>query len=372
MKIAIEAQRIFRPNKHGMDYVILECIRELQKEDFNNEYYILVSPGIDVCLTETPNFHIIKVKMSFYPFWEQIGLLRILKKIKPDVLHCTSNTAPLFCNIPLVLTLHDIIFLGKKEKGNFSFYQNLGWYYRRLIVPQILPKCKKIITVSFNQYNNIISTFPFLKEKLTVIYNGFGDQYQIITDSRIIAQKYINKPFLFHLGNTDPRKNTRGVLRAYALYLKKTTHPKYLLIGSIKSKFIEQILQEEHLHEIKPFLVLIGYIPNEDLPAIYNEAFAFLYPSFTEGFGIPILEAMACGTPVITSNLSAMPEIAGRDAILINPYKENEIVDAIFHLENNDDFYQQQVKHGLHQIQKFSWKKTAISLLSIYKQITNI
>ena len=126
MKIAIEAQRIFRKEKHGMDYVALETIRELQKIDQQNEYFILVSPGDDVCLQESANMHIVTVNWPSYPLWEQIGLPLALKKIKPDLLHCTSNTAPVYGNIPLVLTLHDIIFLEKKQGKNQSMYQRLG------------------------------------------------------------------------------------------------------------------------------------------------------------------------------------------------------------------------------------------------------
>ena len=116
MKIAIEAQRIFRKEKHGMDYVALETIRELQKIDKQNEYFILVSPGDDICLQESANVHIVTVNWPSYPLWEQIGLPLALRKIKPDLLHCTSNTAPVYGNIPLVLTLHDIYLSRKKTR----------------------------------------------------------------------------------------------------------------------------------------------------------------------------------------------------------------------------------------------------------------
>ena len=111
MKIAIEAQRIFRPNKHGMDFVALESIRELQKRDDGNEYYILVAPGEDRCLEESSNLSIVEVKCPSYPLWEQIALPLAVKRLGADLLHCTSNTAPLWCPVPLVLTLHDIIYL---------------------------------------------------------------------------------------------------------------------------------------------------------------------------------------------------------------------------------------------------------------------
>jgi hypothetical protein len=111
MKIGIEAQRIFRKNKHGMDYVVLQEIKELQQMDTTNEYYVFVKPGEDRCVESTKNVHVIELNCPTYPLWEQWALPRSAKKYGVDILHCTSNTAPIWCNIPLVLTLHDIIFL---------------------------------------------------------------------------------------------------------------------------------------------------------------------------------------------------------------------------------------------------------------------
>ena len=148
MRIGIEAQRIFRKNKHGMDYVVLEEIKQLQKIDKKNEYFVFVAPGEDHCLTDTRNIHIMEIGNGFYPIWEQLALPRAIKELNLDMLHCTSNTAPLRCKVPLILTLHDIIFLEARDRSNHSFYQNLGWFYRRLVVPRILKNCKRIITVS--------------------------------------------------------------------------------------------------------------------------------------------------------------------------------------------------------------------------------
>ena len=246
MKIAIEAQRIFRPNKHGMDFVALETIRELQKMDHENEYFIFVSPGEDRCLESSENMHIIELKCPTYPLWEQMALPRAVKRIKPDLLHCTSNTAPLHCPVPLVLTLHDIIYLEKRQSSSQSWYQEMGWHYRRLVVPRILPKCKKIITVS---------------------------QFE--------------------------RK---------------------------------RILEALHL-------------PSEQLVAVYN------------------------GTPIIAGNTSAMPEIAGEKALLVDPFISEDITEGILRLENDDKFYHQQVEYGVIRSKLFSWNNTAKSLLEIYREI---
>jgi len=138
MRIGIEAQRIFRKNKHGMDYVVLEEIRELQKIDTRNEYFVFVAPGEDKCLEDSKNVHIMEIGGDFYPLWEQVTLLKAANELNLDMLHCTSNTAPIRCKIPLILTLHDIIFLEPRDKANKSLYQNMGWFYRRWVVPRIL------------------------------------------------------------------------------------------------------------------------------------------------------------------------------------------------------------------------------------------
>lgn len=368
MKIAIEAQRIFRPNKHGMDFVILESIRELQKLDRENEYYIFVNQGEDKCLQESKNVHIIELKCPTYPLWEQIALPRAVQKVRPDLLHCTSNTAPIFCKVPLILTLHDIIFLEPRPKGNKSAYQNMGRIYRRFVVPRILQKCKKIITVSHFECNRIREALQLPSNQITAVYNGYSKHFKQLEDVKKITDKYISADnYLFFLGNTDPKKNTPRTLKAYALYLQKSRMKPYLLIADIKEAILDCILKEENIEEIKPYLVCSGYIPNQDLAYLYNGAFAFLYTSLRESFGIPLLEAMACGTPVVTSNTSAIPEIAGEDGILVDPTKPEEIADKLLKLENDSQYYRQQVEYGLQRIQKFSWQKTAESLLAIYK-----
>ena len=170
MKIAIEAQRIFRTNKHGMDFVALESIRELQKIDHENEYFIFVTPGEDRCLEESENVHIIELKCPTYPLWEQVALPRAVKKIMPDLLHCTSNTAPLQCPVPLILTLHDIIYLEKRHSSSFTWYQEMGWYYRRMVVPRVLASCEKIITVSqFERHSGSVLLRVGVSQKKQII-----------------------------------------------------------------------------------------------------------------------------------------------------------------------------------------------------------
>lgn len=369
MKIAIEAQRIFRTNKHGMDFVALESIRELQKIDHENEYFIFVTPGEDRCLEESENVHIIELKCPTYPLWEQVALPRAVKKIMPDLLHCTSNTAPLQCPVPLILTLHDIIYLEKRHSSSFTWYQEMGWFYRRMVVPRVLANCEKIITVSQFERERILDVLHLPKEQLVAVYNGFNSHFHVQPKAPEITRKYIDADnYLFFLGNTDPKKNTPRVLKAYSDYLKQSTQKLPLLIADLKGDVIDRILEEENITEIKSYIHAPGYIANTDLVALYCGAFAFLYPSLRESFGIPMLEAMACGTPIIAGNTSAMPEIAGEGALLADPFNSNDITKKILQLENDQTLYQQQVEYGIQRSQLFSWRNTAESLLKIYKE----
>ena len=370
MRIGIEAQRIFRKNKHGMDYVVLQEIREIQKIDTKNEYFVFVAPGEDKCLEDTRNVHILEIGGNFYPLWEQVTLPKVANELNLDILHCTSNTAPIRCNIPLVLTLHDIIFLEPRDKDNKSLYQNMGWLYRRLVVPKILKKCERIITVSNFEKNNIMKKLAIHEEQMAMIYNGYNDWFKPVNDTQNIYQKYIEKPgYFFFLGNTDPKKNTERTLIAYSRYLEQSTVKRKLLMADLDKAYLNGIVERNHIENILPSIVMPGYIVNSDLPYIYNNAFAFLYTSLRESFGIPLLEAMACGTPVITSNTSSMPEIGGKDAILINPESPDEITEKMLQLERYRDFYNQQKKIGLERAQLFSWKETAEQLLIVYESV---
>ncbi|MCQ2222840.1 MAG: glycosyltransferase family 4 protein [Bacteroidaceae bacterium] len=362
MRIGIEAQRIFRKNKHGMDYVVLEEIKHLQKMNSEDEYYIFVSPGEDRCIQETKNCHIIEIKCPTYPLWEQIALPLAAKRAKVDLLHCTSNTAPLFCRIPIILTLHDIIFLEPRDKGNKSFYQNLGYYYRKFIVPQILRKCRSIITVSQFEYYTIQQKLGITNDRLRMIYNGYNDWFKPSSE-----KKKNNAPFLF-IGNTDPKKNTERTIIAYSRYLQESKHKRNLVLVDLNDEYLREILKRNKIETIRPYIQQIGYVNNKELAILYQKAFAFLYTSLRESFGIPLLEGMACGTPVITSNSSSMPEIGGKEALLVNPESITDITSMMLQLETDDELYNMQIEYGLERVKHFSWYATAQKLQDVYRE----
>lgn len=372
MKIAIEAQRIFRKDKHGMDFVVLEFVRRIESLGTGDEYYVLVGPGEDVCLSESEHVHIVRINTPSYPVWEQIALPLALRKIKPDLLHCTSNTAPLFAAVPLVLTLHDIIFLERQRGSNASMYQRMGRVYRRLVAPRILKKCRRIITVSDYARERIVSAFGFPSDRVVTVYNGFSPSFRRMKADEYgeIRRRYIAQDgFVFFLGNTDPKKNTVNTFKAYSLYLKESNVKRPLLVADYSPSRAKASAEEAGCEEILPYLVLPGYIPNTDLPSIYNSAFAFLYTSLRESFGIPLLEAMACGTPVVSSNTSAIPEVAGSGALLVDPTQPRQIADALLRLEQDGQLLEHTRAYGLGRVKNFSWENTARGVVDIYHEI---
>lgn len=375
MRIGIEAQRIFRKKKHGMDVVALEMIKKLQILDKENEYYIFVKPDDDECLKETENFKIIKLQGRSYPYWEQVCLPKAASKERVDLLHCTSNTAPIYSDIPLVLTLHDIIYLEQKSlvQKRGTLYQKFGNVYRKFVVPRIINKCKKIITVSDFERSRIVAHLSLDESKVITVYNGISEHFKPITDAQLlssIARKYkLPEDYMFFLGNTDPKKNVLGTLKGYANYLRQSSRKMPMVMLDYKKEALEKTLAEICEPQLTDNIILPGYVQNADLPAIYSLSKLFLYPSIRESFGIPPLEAMACGTPVLASNTSSIPEVTGNAAYLTNPFKPEEIAKGIEELINNKNLRKDLIDKGFIRASKFSWTSTAESVLKIYETI---
>lgn len=378
MIIGIEGQRLFRKKKHGMDIVALELIKNLQKLDKQNQYIVFVKPDEDnTCIPEAANFKVIELSGGPYPLWEQVALPKAAKEHGCQILHCTSNTGPINCDIPVVLILHDIIYLESVSifKKDGTWYQKFGNLYRRFIVPSMARKSLRVITVSNFEKERIQNHFNFTDNRLRTIYNGVGSHFKKITDTdylQSIANKY-NLPdnFLFFLGNTDPKKNTKGVLKAFAEFNNQSEEKYYLVMLDYDEQALLKILSDINHPEAREYIHLTGYVPNTELPAIINLCKVFLYPSLRESFGIPTLEGMACGVPVITSNTSSMPEIAGDAACIVDPYKPEEITDAINKILEDKAYAEQLSNKGIIQSQKFSWEIMAQENLKMYNELSN-
>ena len=378
MRIGIEAQRLFRPHKHGMDRVALELILNLQVIDTTNEYFIFVKPDQDTtAIRNTANFKIVEIPGGPYPWWEQFKLPRIAKLHNCDILHCTSNTAPYSKKIPLITTLHDIIYMeGSLLKLLFnkaSMYQKFGNLYRRIIVSKVVQNSRRLITVSNFEKENITNFFKLKNKEIQAVHNGVNKTFTASIDTDHIAKikaKYeLPEKYMLHISNKDPRKNTKKVLIAFKEFLKTATANHQLLMLGCKDVELKSMLNDINAVELYEHIVLTGYVSDADLPVIYQLSELFLFPSLREGFGIPIIEAMACGVPVITSNTSSMPEVAGNAAHLIDPNKPEEICRGMLKIVFNEIYRKELIQKGLERSTAFSWNSMAFKVLEQYKEL---
>ncbi len=373
-KIGIEAQRLFRSKKHGMEVVALETLRELQKADKRNSYEIFVADDEDRCLTSSDNFKVNVLTPKFYPVWEQFLLPKEVRGADIDLLHCTANTAPLNFKGDLIITIHDLIFMDSLEL-NASAYQVFGNLYRRLIVPRVARKAKVIVTVSEYSKKIISEKLKIDPERIRVIHNGVSPVFKKLEkDERFseFRQKYdLPENYILHFGNTAPRKNTVTVLKAYNLYRERAVSPMKLVVAGCAPEVVHSTCKKHGLEKLLPHLTLPGYVRADELPLLYNQATVFLYPSLNEGFGLPVIESMSCGTPVITSDSSCLPEIAGDAALLVDPLDPSQIAASLENI-SKPDIFTRCVERGFQNAKRFSWQQTAEKTRKLYEEVVQL
>jgi len=290
---------------------------------------------------------------------DKILYFDILKKVnaeKYDIIHSPVNYGlPYFwfVNALKVKTIHDAT--GFEVKCNYSLVHKMQLKSQFELFGN---RIDKIATVSNTSKNEIVKHFHFQPEKIQVIYNGVCKEFRVIEKEvcKKILNKYnIKKPFIFHISKASSVKNIDGIIKAFQK-IKNKVNCDLVIGGAWKGHTTERIISA-------------GYIPFKDLPYLYSGSEIFVFPSFHEGFGLPILEAMACGTPVITSNVYATKEIASDAAICLNPYDNNEIAEAMLNLLNDKNRKEELIKKGLKRIQQFTWEKCAKKYIELYKNL---
>lgn len=372
LRIGIEVQRLFRKKKHGMEVVALELIRELQQIDTNNEYIIYVREDVDKCVVETANFKIRELPAKSYFTWEQITLPAAVKEDNLDFLHSTCNTSALRLSVPLILTLHDVIYLEKTDfKG--TAYQNFGNIYRKLVVPRVVKMSKLIITVSNFERGVILNRLNLSEQAVKVIYNAVSSKFTTAFDFALLEKFRISYSlpisFILFLGNTAPKKNTVNVVKAYVDYKRQTPDGLPLVILDYDKSLVYELLNKLNAADLAQSFLFPGYIPSEEMPLLYNNCTLFLYPSLRESFGLPILEAMACGVPVITSRTSSMPEVADDAALFVDPFNPEDITDKMVNLLSDPNLMLQMRERGLKRAAQFTWRSVAEQILSVYNTL---
>jgi len=374
MKIGIEVQRLFRKKKFGIEFSSLELIKKLTELEPNNEFVIFAKSDEDVeCLMASENLKIKTVAGRFFADFEQVFLPIAAGREQVDVLHCTGNTAPYFAPAPVVQTLHDVIFMDSIPSCD-TFYQRFGNHYRRKVVPVVTPRSSAVITVSEHEKERIVQRLGVDPGRIHVVYNGlnqkrFHKNKDITLHNSIKGKFGLPDEFILFLGNTSFRKNPERVIQAYVKYANGTAKPMGLVTPGLSKDFIVQRLKKLNYPYNSQQFITPGYISDAELPAFYSMCKIFMFPSISEGFGMPIIEAMACGAPVITSNVSCMPEIAGNAGVLTDPYDTDNMAEALMTVATNDQLRMEKISAGLVNAKRFSWDRAAERVLNLYELV---
>lgn len=376
MRIGIEAQRLFRPKKYGIDYVTIEFIKQLALIDTQNEYYLYIKSDKDFdCLPYLgDNFKLFVFPAKNYMDWEQFRLPKIANSHALDLIHFTANTAPLFINVPYVITMHDTIFFEQIEffKKGVSYYQQFGNFYRKVFAKRAVKKAKKIITVSNTEKDNISTLMNVEKSKIQTVYNGVSDDFKVKLDNnqkQHIRQKFTNgDSYIFLIGSNHPRKNIKGALAAANILINKYNYQGKFVLPNTSNEELDSLLINNNLINLKNSIITTQYLSREDLIMLIASADLMLFPSFREGFGLPIVEAFACGVPVVTSNVSSLPEIASDAGLVADPYSPEDIAQKAFSIINNPEFAKTLIERAYTKLDLYRWDNYARSIIEIYKE----
>ena len=370
MIIGIDASRANKPHKTGVEWYSYHLIEEFKKLDHKNQYFLYTNKSLRGDLGKCPsNFRECLLKWPIPRSWTIGRLSWEMKfgKYRPDVLFVPAHTLPLLNPKKSIVTIHDIGFEHFPEAYHWA-----DKLYHKLIIKIIKHSASKIITVSEFTKQDIIQTYKISAEKIFVVHNGYDNKkYKPCPNTReILKNKYqIDFPYILFVGRLELKKNIPRLVEAFGQF--KLNHPetkiKLVLVGTKGLTFplVWEQIEKYHLQEE---IIFPGWISDEDLPLFHSNAEVFAFPSLFEGFGIPVLEAMACGCPVVCSNTTSLPEVAGKSALMFNPQKTTEITQALEKVIFNQGLKSQLIAEGLKRAREFSWERSARETLNILEK----
>jgi glycosyltransferase involved in cell wall biosynthesis len=289
---------------------------------------------------------------------------------KFDIFHSIGYFLPDSLSGKRVLTVHDLYF----EKFPDFVDPNLRKYLKKY-VPLFLKRCHAVIAVSEATKQDILSFYDIDPQMIHVVYLGCEPWKNLPSKEEAkqwISQTYFKArdySYILYIGQLSPHKNISRLLESFSIFKNKMKFPYKLILGGVEVYGSSQVLKKIQEMSLNDDVVITGYINSEDLSKFYRGADIFAFPSLVEGFGIPLLEAMSSEVPILTSNVSAMPEVTGDAALLVNPESTEEMAEGLFHLATDESLRENLIKKGYERVKKFTWEKMASEILNIYKQI---
>ena len=372
LRIGIDARLV--TYRRGIGTYVHHLLHEFAQRADAHEFVLYVDDAR--ALAELPSgdrFRAVLLRPGFYPFWEQVLLRSRVAVDSLDVLHCPANTGPVMGlgATRLVLTIHDVMFLMPLEvlPASPSAYQRLGRLYRRTVAPRCAARADRIITVSERSATDIGQYLDLGAVPVDVIPEAASADCRVIADpaevSRHCVRLGVRRPFVLAPGAVDPRKNTARVIAAFAATRARLGEDAQLVVFGLTPAGIKHFAGIAAGLGITDRVCLLTFVSDEELVGLYNGCLAFLYPSLYEGFGLPVLEAMACGASVATSHAGSLPEIAGDAAEYADPLDVQSIGDAL--LRASAARGEERRAAGLARARDFSWRSTAELTIRCYE-----
>jgi glycosyltransferase involved in cell wall biosynthesis len=367
VRIGIDARKL---HDFGIGTYIRNLLQELARMDHESEYVILSHPeDRDAVTTLGGNFRAVKETAGNYSLAEQVKIPLDLRREKVDIFHAPHYVLPALVRCPSVVTIHDCIHLM------FPQYlpNRTALAYARTSITLAAKRSTRILTGSESAKRDILRFVDVPAGKIDVIYHACDPRFRATPDEEAVARVrerfQLQDQFVLYAGNVKPHKNLERLIEAFHIVRSRgLDHLKLILIGDDISKYTA-LRRAVHRHQLHKYVRFLGFLPLETLAVLYRLAAVFAFPSLSEGFGLPLLEAMASGTPVVTSSVSSLPEVAGDAAVLVDPYDASSIADGIYRVLTDDTLRQDLKRRGLERATQFSWESSVRRVREIYGQV---
>jgi glycosyltransferase involved in cell wall biosynthesis len=361
----------------GIGRYVRELVTALAFQDQETIYRLFVSGARVDELPVPPANNFIWKSTQISPTWlariwhrARLGIPVEVFTGRVDLYHATDFVLPpTLSGTRTLLTVHDLSFVRVPDSASPKLKS-----YLDVVVPRSVINADHVLADSYATKKDLVELYGVPDEKVTVLLSGVDSRfYQVKDSSAIMTTRSLynldeSSPYILSVGTVQPRKNYGLLIKALA-QLRSKGYDLSLVIAGGKGWLEDPIYQTLHDEQMENYVHFIGFADEEHLPALYSGACCLAFPSLYEGFGLPVLEAMACGTPVITSNVSSLPEVAGDAALLVNPYNLDELVHALQRLIDDNDLRQQLIERGLERVKQFTWVKAARQLRQIYADL---
>ncbi len=369
MRIGIDARKL---HDFGIGTYIRNLLRHLARMDDRTEFVVVCRPEDSAAIAALgENFRAVPETAGNYSVAEQVKIPLTLRSEAVTLFHAPHYVLPPLIQCRSVVTIHDCIHLMFPQylPNRFAFG------YARASIAMAARRATRVLTVSESSKRDILKFVDTEPEKIDVIYNAYDERFAIDPAEedvvRVRERFQLQDEFVLYAGNVKPHKNLERLIEAFQIVRRRgLDHLKLVLIGDEISKYTA-LRRAVHRHQLHKFVRFLGYLPEETLAVMYRLAGVFVFPSLYEGFGLPPLEAMASGTPVVTSNVSSLPEVAGDAAVLVDPYHPEAIADGIYHVLTDEQLRKELRHRGVARAGMFSWEQSVRRVRKIYSDVVN-